>query len=215
MSNDPVRRARFLEALARLHPSWVHESRSQLGSVSLQLDLMLELLGTAGEAGLDPARFRVCVERARSGVGRLERGLDLHLGAARPRPSHDPPGLGVMLEEVVALVTPAARERTVAWPPAPQGAMPTPRDTEAVREWLLIAAVGSIFTAPEGSAVELRCESNGTRGRMTVTVPGESEPSERPPGPPVGPDDELMLLERAEGDRHEWILEFAIAESRT
>ena len=44
MPDDRLRRTQYLESLARLQPSWVHESRSHLGNVSLQLDLLGELL---------------------------------------------------------------------------------------------------------------------------------------------------------------------------
>jgi len=222
MPDDRLRRTQYLESLARLQPSWVHESRSHLGNVSLQLDLLGELLpGADGVA--DATRLRAPIERARGGVDRLERCLDLYVGAARPRPAEETVDLAALLAEVGELVAPAVRDRHLSWScvratggPGFAGP-PAPRDVAAVREWLLIAAVEAVFGTSPGGSVEVRCEFDQERACVTIAAPGgaaslpEADGHPAKPGPVVEP----VVRGRADGASREWAFEFALAGAGT
>jgi len=160
MSTDALR-AHYLESLSRLQRGWVHETRSHLGNVSLQLDLMSELLDRAGLEAAGRDRLGAPIGRARAGVTRLERCLDLYLGAAMARRDQGPGlDLASTLAELGELLEPAARERQVAWSAAGAPPVAVPR---VAREALGVAAVGLLLDSPAGSSLALRCEHSGDR----------------------------------------------------
>lgn len=161
MSDDATRHARYLESLTRLHRGWAHETRSHLGNISLQLDLMAELLARAGTCEADDVeRLRGPIERALKGVARLEGCLERYLGAAMPRVSAAGPlDLAAALAELGDLIEPAARERRVEWSvAAPGAALRLAGDPQVIREALAIAAIGRVFDASEGERIEVRVE---------------------------------------------------------
>ncbi|MEO5618093.1 MAG: hypothetical protein ABIS67_09995 [Candidatus Eisenbacteria bacterium] len=178
MSDDPTRHARYLESLERLHRGWSHETRSHLGNISLQLDLMAEILARAGTGAEEVEPFRMPIDRARKGVARLERCLDRYLGAAIPLAAQAAPvDVGTALAGIGELLEPTARERRVSWSmAAPGAALAVQGDAQAIRERLAIAAIGLLFDAPEGSQIEVAAERSGTS--VVVRFDGLASPFE-------------------------------------
>jgi signal transduction histidine kinase len=179
MPDDATRRAQYLESLARLERGWSHEARSHLGNVSLQIDLLTEILarefsGSAAEAD----RLRVPIERAHKGVLRLEECLGRYLGAASPREGQAGNlDLAALLAEIGELLGPAARERRVTWHvAAPAAVLPVAGDRQGIREALAIASIGAVLEAAPGSRIEARIERSGDSA--VVRLDGTSPPVE-------------------------------------
>lgn len=170
MSDQATRHAHYLESLTCLHRGWAHETRSHLGNISLQLDLMAELVARAAPgAGGAEERLQTPIERARKGVARLEACLDRYLGAALPRAAAGAGALdlGTALAELGELMAPSARDRRVTWSlSTPEAPLSVAGDPGAIRESLAIAAIGRVMDASEGSKVEVRAERAGAVARV-------------------------------------------------
>ncbi len=163
MTDASPSRALYLESLAGLHRAWAHEARAHLGNVALQLDLLSELLARGSDPGAPDERLAAPVRRARQGAARLERWLEVCLGAAAPLASRAvAPGLAGLLAEVAEMVEPAARERRVVLEVgADSGAGAGARADEPVREALALVAIGLVAESEGGTTLDVGLAPDG------------------------------------------------------
>jgi signal transduction histidine kinase len=174
MVPDPqARLARYAQALSSLNPSQAHEIRSQLGAVTLHLDLAREFLAREpGMEGSTSERVRTEVERGSEGLRRMHALLEgllaqMRLGSAA-RERFD---LRALLSDLEGTVRAVVRDRRIEW----QLCLPTREaavmgDREALREALLIALVDALQPLQSGGRLEMRLEGSGDA--LLVTIQG-------------------------------------------
>ena len=176
MSHDPLRRDLYLRTLARLRRSLDHELRSHAGSVSLQLDLMSELVAR-GVA--DGAKLEAPIQRAKTGLERLRKTAAAVVEATDVERGRNGADLGAVLRGIEGLLAPRARELGVTWAAvAPLEPVPLAGDGDAVREALTIAAVESLEALPNGARLTLAAAVDG--GRAAVALEGAIADSSSP-----------------------------------
>jgi hypothetical protein len=174
--DESLRRACYFAALSRLQRGLLHDVRSHLGSVALQLELIGEILAREGEsAGGLAGRLRPSLERGKTGLGRVRTEIERTLGALAPPAGS---GLDLMdcLREIEALVSTTAREREVTWTVAPAAgpsiALASP---VAAREILSITAIESLFALPAGGRLDIG--SGIAEHFASVSFAGAAEPA--------------------------------------
>jgi signal transduction histidine kinase len=158
-------------ALSRLQRGLAHETRSILGSISIQLDLIEEILDREAETGPVPgARLRGPLQRARRGCERVAENVERVLGATTtPQRDGAPADLAALVRELQALIAPTALERKVGWTVvAPDGPVAVAGQTDEIRETLTIAAVELLDALPDGGTLEARLEVAGDSVRLRL-----------------------------------------------
>lgn len=171
MDDHVVEAAAYLDALADLTRSLSHETRAQLGNLTLHVGLLGELLNRAGPPDgaireqweRNAGRIEADVKRI---VGAVERLLGLMRRARDTETSFD---LRLALIEVESLIAPYLQERRLKW------TMVLPREPVSVRgrrdlvERTLIVALASAARAvASGGEVGLRPADGAPPGVVVI-----------------------------------------------
>src|SRR5262245_31990208 len=100
--------SRYLRALAKLNSSLGHDARGQLGHLTIQIDLMREILKRADPGDPDAqARLEHAAEKARGAARDVERSIERILTATRTSTGD----LGQTLRIVAELLSPLLHDR--------------------------------------------------------------------------------------------------------
>jgi hypothetical protein len=173
MSDDTLRRAHQLRALARLHPGVGHATRAELGSVTVQVHLLLELLERTPELSPESRqRLGVPLERAQRALGRLERSLAGYLAGFSPASESDATcDLVRVLADLGPLLAAGLKERRIEWQlEESDRSLRVAAHPDVARDILTItvAALLDGFTAPGTLAARVGRDS----AAATVTLEG-------------------------------------------
>lgn len=167
--------ARYLLALEKVRGGLAHEARNQLGGVTIQLDLIGELMlrGDPGDpamgAQIEGAAIRAS-RAARAVLPVLERllGQTERLGTA-PAPLD----LRDALRRVEGLVVPFLVKNEKKWKlELPEEPVPWEGDRDALRDALVVVGVEAGELMAKGGCLELRLDPDGTLS-ISGSPPGE------------------------------------------
>jgi len=161
-------RAERLAAVGTLATGLAHEVRNPLNSAALQLRVLRRRLekGERGAAALEPAA------QVEEEIRRLQKLTDDFLAFARPQPIvPQPTELGALVNEVLALVAPEAREAgLVLEGELAPGLDPVEADPERMRQVLLNLIGNAIEAMAPGGTLTVRTRPGKERGTVTVDV---------------------------------------------
>lgn len=173
---ESLRLAAQMGVLSRLYPGVVHDLKSPLNTLVVNLELLKASISDAP----DVARQERYVGVLREELQRLNRSIESLLPAAAP-PS-DETGrfdLRELVEEVGGLVLAPARHQSVKLEVAP-GDAPLPLDGRRgrLKQALLDVVLNALDAMPGGGSLELRAERHPHQAVVSVSDSGPGIPEE-------------------------------------
>jgi len=173
LSDVQARLACYAQALSTLNSSQSHELRSQLGAVTLHLDLAREYM--TRDSATDAAaaeRVRTEVERAAEGLKKVHAALEGFLAqtrlAATERERLD---LRTLLSELERTASAAVRVGRLEWQlQMPAREVAVDGDREMLRQAMVIALVETLRTMEPGGRLDVRLD--GADDVIRVTIAG-------------------------------------------
>ena len=156
--------ARYLLALDKIRGGQAHEARNQLGGVTIQLDLIGELLKRGDQADAMRPRIEEAAARAsraaRAVLPVLQRLVDQ---TERLGPTPASIDLHDVLRRVEGLIVPFLRREGKDWKLLlPETPLAWEGDRDVLRDTLLVVAVEAGNLVPKGGCLEFRLEADGT-----------------------------------------------------
>jgi signal transduction histidine kinase len=178
-ARDPdrlLRRAAHMGVLAGLYHGVVHDLKSPLNSLVVNLELLKASISEQPEVARQHRYVRVLHEE----LMRLNQAVDRLLPAAGP--GNDQPGrfdLRDLLDEVVSLVSTTARHQSVrVTVDAGAGPVPIEGYRDRVRQALLCVITNALEAMPKGGALTLGLAVHGDRAALSVTDTGAGVPED-------------------------------------
>jgi signal transduction histidine kinase len=163
--SDPTPAARYLQALARVQSSQAHEIRAQLGSLTLQLGLVGEILKRSDSVDSETReKLQRYLGKADAATRELLQSLERLL--TQTRSSGDAPGpldLRQALREAEGVLAPLLKERHATCRlELPSLPVTVEGDRDGMRRALVVALLDAVETMPDGGACEIRLDEAGT-----------------------------------------------------
>lgn len=178
-ARDPdrlLRQAAHMGVLSGLYHGVVHDLKSPLNSLVVNLELLKASLGEQPELERQHRYVRVLHEE----LMRLNRAVDRLLPAAGP--GNDQPGrfdLRDLLDEVVSLVSTTARHQSIrVTVDAGAERVPIEGYRDRVRQALLCVITNALEAMPEGGELALGLEVRGGRVALSVSDTGSGVPED-------------------------------------
>ncbi len=165
-----------MNALAGLYPGVVHDLKSPLNALVVNLELLKSSISGTPDVDRQRRYVRILDEE----LVRLNRAIERLLPAAAPpgdgRGRYD---LGQVTRDVEALLSPRARQQRVALEltvPDEPVILDGPRDL--IRQALLAVALNGLEAMPGGGTLAVAVTSDGVRAVVSVTDTGPGIPSD-------------------------------------